>query len=102
MAATIVGPVATSPGLPGGVSVAINLTSAQVVKATPGICAKISCIVGGSLTLNDCTTTGAAAAANEIYSGTLTAGQVVPLNWPCALGICVSQITSAQVSIAFS
>jgi hypothetical protein len=109
MAATIVGPVAASPGLPGGTSAAINVTAAQVLKAAPGICATLICIAPGSassLVLNDCTTTGAAAATNEFFSklfSALAAGQVIPLKWPCGAGIVVSSVPTAGVfSIAFS
>ena len=109
MAATIVGPVtagganlAISSGLPGGVSAAINLTSAQVIKGAPGICVRISCLTAGTLTLNDCTTTGAAAATNAFFSKALAAGEVIELDWPCSLGIVASVVTTFVGAIAFS
>lgn len=109
MPATVVGPVAASPGLPGGVSSAINITGAQVIKAAPGIAVTLICIApgsAGSFTLNDCTTTGAAAASNEIYSAlfsALAAGKVIPLNWSCSTGIVVSSVPTAGVfSLAFT
>jgi hypothetical protein len=101
MAATIVGPINVAAGLPGGVSAANNLTGPQVIKAAPGVCVTITSISGTALTLNDCATTGAVAATNEFYSATLTAGQVVVLNWPCAVGIVASAVTGT-FSIAFS
>jgi|SRR5580692_7956186 hypothetical protein len=106
---TVVGPVNVAAGLPGGVSAVINITVAQVVKALPGICATLVCIApgsAGSLVLNDCATTGAAAATNEFFSklfSALSAGQVIPLKWPCGAGIVVSSVPTAGVfSIAFS
>jgi hypothetical protein len=109
MAATVVGPVNVSPGLPGGTSAAMGIASPQVVKATPGICASLICVApgsAGSVVLNDCTTTGGAAATNEIFSklfSALAVGQVIPLRWPCAAGIVVSSVPTAGVfSLAFT
>jgi hypothetical protein len=109
MPATAIGPVNVAPGLPGGVSSAINITTAQVIKAAPGIAVTLICVAPGSassLVLNDCTTTGAAAATNEFFSklfSALAAGQVIPLKWPCAAGIVVSSVPTAGVfSLAFS
>jgi len=108
MPATIVGPLNIAPGLPGAVSAAINITAAQVIKAAPGILATLLCVApgsAGSVVLNDCTTTGAAAATNEILAksfSALAAGQVVTLRWPCAAGIVVSSVpTAGAFSIAF-
>lgn len=103
MAANIVGPVqGIAPGLPGGVSAAYDVAAAGVIKNAPGVLVRISCITAGSITLNDSATTGGAALTNEIFSGSLTAGQVVELDWPCAAGITVSAVTSAVVALAFS
>lgn len=103
MAATIVGPVqGIAPGLPGGLSAAYNVTAPGVIKAAPGVLARVSCITAGSLTLNDTAMTGGAAVTNEIWSGSLTAGQVLELDWPCAAGIVASAVTSALVAIAFT
>jgi len=104
MAATIVGPVENiSLGLPGGISAAINLTSAQVIKAIPGVCVKVVCVAAGTLALNDCATTGAAAATNNFFplALSMTAGQVLELNWPCSAGI-VASVVTGTFSIAFS
>jgi hypothetical protein len=103
MAATIVGPYENiSAGLAGGNSSAYNITAAQVVKATRGVCVKISCITAGSLTLNDCAVLGNAAISNEFFSGSLTAGQVIELNWPCGTGITVSALTTFVGAMAFA
>jgi hypothetical protein len=109
MPAAIVGPLNVAVGLPGGVSSAINVTAAGVIKAAPGILASISVVAPGSagnLTLNDTTSVGGAASTNEILSipfGTLSAGKVLKFLWPCASGICISAVpTGGQFSMAFS
>ena len=102
MALTFAGPTSAPLLLPGGVSAAYDVTAPAVIKAYPGIVVTVSCITAGSLTLNDSATTGGAALTNEIWSGALTAGQVLVLDWPCATGIVVSAVTTAVVSIAFS
>jgi hypothetical protein len=93
----------------GGKSSALDVTAAAAIKGAAGRLCKISVIApgsAGSLTLNDAASTGAAAAANEIASiafGSLTAGQVIALDWPCANGITVSAIpTGGAVSISYS
>jgi hypothetical protein len=95
----------------GGNSSALQVTAAAVIKATPGRLAKITVVApgttSGALTVNDCATTGAASAANQIVSipfGSLTAGQVIALDWPCQVGIVVSAVPgggSPQYSISF-
>lgn len=101
--ATIVGPVQNiAPGLPGGASAAYNVTAVGVIKGAPGVLVRVSCITAGSITLNDLATTSGAGLANQIWGGSLTAGQVLELNWPCAAGIVVSAITTAVVAIAFA
>lgn len=90
----------------GGNSSKLNITAAVVVKATPGRLRKIVVVAPGSgsgaLTVNDCATTGAAAAANAILSvpfGSMTAGQVFNLDWPCSTGIVVSAVPAAGAPI---
>jgi hypothetical protein len=85
---------------PGGINSALNVTAAGVVAARPGCLSRILVQApgnAGSLTLNDCLTTGAAAAGNQILSllySSLTAGQVITLEWPCLVGIVVSVVPS--------
>lgn len=72
----------TQPLNPVASSSSLNVTAAAVVKASPGRIYSIFVIATGttgqgSLTLNDCTTTGAAAAANELF--TWTAAQMISL-----------------------
>jgi hypothetical protein len=104
MAASIVGPIqGISPGLPGGVRAALNVSAPVVIKNGAGICCTISCVTAGSITLNDNNSLGGTnTAANEFYSGSLTAGQLLKLNWPVGTGITVSAVTSFVGSIAFS
>lgn len=90
----------------------LNITAAVVVKAAPGRLCKIIVsapgTTSGALTLNDCTTTGAAAAANQIISipfANLTAGQVISLDIPCKNGIVVSAVPgggSPVYAVAYS
>lgn len=95
----------------GGSSSALNVTAAAVIKATAGKLAKIVVVVApttsGALTVNDVATVGGAATANEVFSipfGSLTAGQVITLDWPCATGIVVSAVGGGtpQYSVSFS
>ena len=96
----------------GGASSALNVTAAAVIKAAPGRVGKIIVVApgttSGSLTINDCATTGAATTANEIYTigyAALSVGQIIELDFPCAVGIIVSAVPgggSPQYSISFT
>lgn len=79
-----------------------NLTAATVVKATPGKLARISVIVAGSAvgTANNCITTGAVAAANEIAVIPNTVGVIV-LEWPCSAGITVVPGTGQTIAVSW-
>ena len=84
---------------PGGISSTLNVTAAAVIKAAPGRLCKIHVVApgttGGALTINDLTTTTGSAASNTILSvpfGSLTAGQVIALDWPCLVGIAVTAV----------
>lgn len=86
-----------------------NITAATVVKAVPGVL--VTVIVdnvgsGGALTLNDCATTGAAGAGNQIASiaqASLVAGVPHTFLWPCKTGICVSAVpTGGTVRVSFA
>ncbi len=96
----------------GGTSSAINVTAAAVLKASAGRVGKIIVVApgttSGSLTINDCASTGAATGANEIftigYAG-LSAGQVIELDFPVVNGVVVSAVPGAgspQFSISFT
>lgn len=99
----IVGPIqGVTPGLPGGILAALQVTAAQVLSASSGILCNVVCQVAGSITLNDCATTGSASIANQIWTGSMTVGQVLPLYWPCSTGIVVSSVVTGTFSISFT
>ncbi len=80
-----------------------DITGAALVKATPGIVGSISVLVAGSGTgtVNDCATTGAAAATNEIFVIPETVG-VYTLNWPCATGIVIVPGTGQTIAVSYA
>jgi hypothetical protein len=92
----------------GGLHAHFNVTAAAVVKASPGTLYRVQVITagtGGSLTLNDCTTTGAAATTNQIITvafGTLVAGYTLWIDWPCLSGIVVSAVPTGGAVLAIS
>lgn len=85
----------------GGASSTLNITAAAVIKATPGRLCKIIVIAPGSagnLVINDLAATSGSTAANTVVTlafGSMTAGQVITLDWPCAVGIAVTAVPSA-------
>lgn len=85
-----------------GVSNSYNITAATVVKAAAGYIARVSVIVAGSAagTVNDCLTTGAAAAANQVGVTPTTVG-VTSYSWPCTTGIVVVPGTGQTLAVAF-
>ncbi|HLZ84879.1 MAG TPA: hypothetical protein VKQ54_15050 [Caulobacteraceae bacterium] len=84
-----------------GLSSALNLTAATVVKASPGRLVRINVIVAGAAgTANDCTTTGAAVAANEIAVIPAAVGPLL-LDWPCAAGIVVAPGAGQTIAVSF-
>lgn len=101
MAATIVGPLRNiQPALPGGNSAAYNVSATGNVINRPCVLKRIVCNVAGSLTMNDTASGGTPGITNQIWTGALTLGQVVELDWPCGFGITVSALTSAVVSLS--
>lgn len=103
MAATHVGPVSQSPGLPGGNQAWLDITAAQLVKATPGICVSVAVVVAGTApgTVNDVATTGGAAAANQFGTIPNTVGTYT-FNWPCGTGIVVAPGTGQTLAVSYS
>lgn len=84
-----------------GTTTALNQTAAGVIKAAPGRVSHVIILAPGStsgaFTLNDCTTTGAAAAANTVWSMTYNstlnvAGAVINVDAPFANGITLSAV----------
>ena len=91
----------------GGIHSALNLTSATVVKATPGRLGRLI-IIGrghsGAFVLNDCATIDTATAGNTVLviPHGLVAGSVVAVDWPCAVGIVLSAVPNGNPIIAVS
>jgi hypothetical protein len=84
-----------------GINSTLNITAASVVKASAGRACKVIIVAPGStsgaFTLNDAATTGAAAAANVIwtlpYNGAANvAGAVFNLDIPVTNGLVVSAV----------
>lgn len=85
-----------------------NITAAgAVVKATPGRICKITvqtASTGGTFSVNDCATVGAAAIGNQILgfgAAWPAVGTVINLDWPCTTGIVVIPGTAGVVSVSF-
>lgn len=90
----------------GGSRESLNVTAAGVVKATPGRLCKIvisgTVGTGGNYTFNDCASTGAASASNQIASlagTTAVSGQPITYNWPCLTGLVVSAFATGGAPI---
>lgn len=88
-----------------GLATALDITAAKVIKTGKGRCVRLVIITAGSAgnwTLNDCATTGAAAASNELFSvagsGT-AAGSVFTIDAPVTNGIVVSAVGTGGVAI---
>lgn len=86
---------------PGGSLSSLNMTAAGVIKAAPGVLYRIVVVAGGSTSgsfvFNDCTTTGAAAASNQVLiipEGTAV-GTAYWIEWPCQNGIVLSAVPTA-------
>lgn len=81
---------------------AMNITAATVVKAAPGRTVKIAVIVAGSAagTLNDCLTTGAAAAANELAAIPNTVG-IISVDIGHTTGIVVVPGTGQTIAVYY-
>lgn len=86
----------------GGALTKLNMTAANLVKTGKGRVARLIVLTAGasgSITLNDSATLGGAAAANAFFNaaGTLAAGTVIDLDWPCANGIVISAVGAGSV-----
>lgn len=88
-----------------GVSSRLNITAAAVVKVGPG---RVGTIINSAGTagfqINDCATTGAAAAGNVIMIiAATTVGQVIKVDFPFTVGLVVSVVGSAGIlSISYT
>lgn len=91
------------PGFPctAGDNVVYNITAATVIKAAPGRVARVSVIVAGAAgTLNDCTTTGAAAASNQIAAIPAVVGMIW-IDWTTSAGIVLVPGAGQTLAISF-
>lgn len=89
----------------GGNNSILHVTAAAVIKVGAGRVAKVINNAGtAGFTINDCATTGAAAATNEIIAiSTTTVGQVIALDFPFSVGLVVSVVgSSGQLAISYS
>ena len=109
--------VDTSPGAlrvsRGGAAATLNVNAASVVHLGAGRVCKVIVVAPGStsgaFTINDCATTGAATAANTVwtlpYNGTANvAGASFDLDFPLTTGLVVSAVPgggSPQLSISY-
>lgn len=101
-------PIAVFSQYPGGNSSSLNVTAAKVVKSSPGTLYRIvvqTVPSAGNLTVNDnnSTSSGNTAATQllNVAFGSLTAGQVITLEAPCATGITVSSVGTGGVYAVF-
>ena len=80
-----------------------NITAATVVKAAPGQLLDISVVVAGSAagSVNDCATTGAAAASNKVMSVPNTVEGPLGTNWTCVTGICITPGTGQTLAVLY-
>lgn len=77
----------------------LHITAATVVKATPGRVISFTVVAAGAAgTINDCATTGAVAATNEICVTPATVGNY-PINFPANVGIVVTPGAAQIIAI---
>jgi VCBS repeat-containing protein len=91
--------VNTTPAL----STTLNITAATLVKAGAGTVGTVCVVVKGTGngTLNDCATTGAAAASNAFFALDDTATSATVLNFPTSLGIVVTPGAGQTICISW-
>ena len=81
---------------------AYNITTATVVKASPGYIGSVSVLVsaGTEGSINNCTNTGSVATSNQITNIPTLVG-VYPINWPCEVGICITPGTGQTLAVSY-
>lgn len=81
----------------------LNITVPTVVKASAGTVGTVVVVVKGSAngTLNDCATTGAAAASNAFFALDDTATSATVLNFPTSTGIVVTPGAGQTIAISW-
>ena len=86
----------------GGNFSSLNITSAAVVKANPGVLVTITVLVAGAAgAAYDATSTSGNTAADQICVIPATVG-IYTLQWPCFNGIVIAPGASQVVSVAYS
>lgn len=92
-----------------GINTALNLTAAQNIKVGTGRTISLFIIApgttSGAWTFNDCATTGAAAASNQVFSipynhAANLAGNTFSVNFPFKVGITLSAVPGSGSPIA--
>ena len=84
-----------------GLSTALNITAATVIKASAGRLARINVIVAGAAgTANDCATTGAVASANQVAVIPAVVGPLL-VDWPCVSGIVVAPGAGQTIAVSW-
>ena len=100
----------------GGLLTVLDITAAAVIKASAGRVNQVlvswtTAPTGGVITLNDCATTGTAAASNVIFSTTysqlvLGGGNILYLQFPFFTGLVLSAVPTGgsgfQVAVSYS
>lgn len=86
-----------------GFTTSFNITAATLIKGVPGRVARVSILVAGTTagTVNDCTTTGAAAVGNQIASIPNAVG-VISLNWPMLSGIVIAPGAGQTLAVSYN
>jgi hypothetical protein len=85
-----------------GLVLVTNITSAVVLKTVPGFIATVSILVAGAAgTINDCTTTGAASAANAIVALPAAVG-VISVRGKTNAGIVVTPGAGQTIAVWYS
>ena len=92
--------------LPGGSQSALNITTTTVVKASPGMLAKVVVVTAPSAPggIYDSATTTGLGASNLIDSigQGLAASYVFDLNWPSQHGITINPGTGGVMSVSYT
>ena len=89
-APNIVGPVNGIVLAPAAPSIAYQVSTVAVLKSAAGLCVSLICVGAGTIGLFDASATANMSSSNQFYSGTLSLGQTLQLNNPCAAGIAAS------------
>ncbi|HEY0181256.1 MAG TPA: hypothetical protein VGC09_00475 [Rhodopila sp.] len=89
--------------VPAAPTARLNISAATIIKAAPGVVLRFTVVTAGTAagTINDCLTTGAAAAANAIATIPEAVGTYTP-EWPCSTGIVVAPGAGQVVAVLFA